>query len=49
VISREWGKDREVNWHDPTAKRKCYRRHHDLVARYGISVLQTNMDMFHLS
>ena len=29
--------------------RKFYRRHHDLVDRYGISVSQMTTDMFHLS
>ena len=29
--------------------RKFYGRHHDLVDRYGISVSQMTMDMFHLS
>ena len=29
--------------------RKFYGRHHDLVDRYGISVLQMTTDMFHLS
>jgi hypothetical protein len=29
--------------------RKIYGRHHDLVDRYGISVSQMTMDMFHLS
>ena len=29
--------------------RKCYRRHYDLVDRYGISVSQITTDMFHLS
>jgi hypothetical protein len=29
--------------------RKFYGRHHDLVDRYGISVSQVTMDMFHLS
>ena len=28
--------------------RKIYGRHHDLVERYGISVSQMTMDMFHL-
>jgi hypothetical protein len=29
--------------------RKFYGRHHDLVDRYGISVLQMATNMFHLS
>ena len=29
--------------------RKFYGRHHDLINRYGISVSQMTMDMFHLS
>jgi hypothetical protein len=28
---------------------KIYGRHHELVDRYGISVLQMSTDMFHLS
>jgi hypothetical protein len=30
-------------------RRKVYGRHHDLVDRYGIYVLQKIMDMFDLS
>ena len=29
--------------------RKFYSRHHDLIDRYGISVSQMTIDMFHLS
>ena len=32
-----------------TSLRKFYGRHQDLVGRYGISVSQMTMDMFHLS
>jgi hypothetical protein len=38
-----------TRWHEVEGFENIKERHHGLVDRYGISVSQMTMDMFHLS